>query len=82
MNGIVIFIGGGPVIEDEIIAAKNAGVPFLVMDGPTGASTNKARLFDGTSMRDVVFKTTEELEKKLMRAGFHFKPSALTINAP
>jgi ADP-ribose pyrophosphatase YjhB (NUDIX family) len=42
-NGLTLFIGGGPIVNDEIQAAANLRVRYLLMEGPEGASTEHAR---------------------------------------
>jgi ADP-ribose pyrophosphatase YjhB (NUDIX family) len=42
-GGLCVFIGGGNIVNDEIQTAANLRVPYLLMDGPAGASTLHAR---------------------------------------
>lgn len=42
-DGWCLFVGGGPIVADEIQTAANLHVRFLLMDGPEGASTAQAR---------------------------------------
>lgn len=42
-DGFCVFIGGGAIVSDEIQTAGNLRVPYLLMDGPEGASTEHAR---------------------------------------
>ncbi len=41
-KGEVIAVGGGPVVRDMIQRAHNTGLSLHLMDGPEGASTDKA----------------------------------------
>jgi adenosine deaminase len=64
LNGMVIFIGGGDILKDEIQAAYNlrsqsGKFKFYLMDGPEGASTKKV-----DSHPDRGFKTYKEFEEK------------------
>lgn len=43
LRGGCVFFGGGQIVKDEIQAAKNLGLPYVVMAGP-GASGEHARL--------------------------------------
>lgn len=43
LGGLCLFVGGGAIVSDEIQTAKNLRVPYLLMDGPEGASTEHAR---------------------------------------
>lgn len=38
-----LFVGGGPIVNDEIQTASNLRLDVLLMDGPSGASTSHAR---------------------------------------
>lgn len=41
-NGVIVFMGGGDILNDEIKMASNLGVDFHLMKGPEGASTKAA----------------------------------------
>ncbi len=41
-NGWCLFVGGGPIVNDEIQIARNLYVRHLLMNGPNGASTDHA----------------------------------------
>lgn len=43
LGGLCLFVGGGAIVSDEIQTATNLRVPYLLMDGPEGASTDHAR---------------------------------------
>jgi adenosine deaminase len=45
LGGMVIFIGGGTFVRDAILVARERGVAFALMNGPEGASTDKAVMF-------------------------------------
>jgi ADP-ribose pyrophosphatase YjhB (NUDIX family)/adenosine deaminase len=38
-----LFVGGGPIVNDEIQTASNLRLDVLLMDGPPGASSSHAR---------------------------------------
>ncbi len=44
VDGYCLFIGGGSIVNDEIQAASNLRLRYLLMDGPEGASSRHARL--------------------------------------
>jgi ADP-ribose pyrophosphatase YjhB (NUDIX family)/adenosine deaminase len=41
-DGLPIFIGGGPIVADEIQTAANLRLRYWLLDGPEGASTEAA----------------------------------------
>lgn len=45
LGGMVIFIGGGTFVRDAILVARERDVAFALMNGPEGASTDKAVMF-------------------------------------
>lgn len=45
-QGLIIFIGGGTFVRDAILLAREQEVPFALMCGPYGASTDKSVMFD------------------------------------
>jgi hypothetical protein len=45
LGGMVIFIGGGTFVRDAILVAREQDVAFALMNGPEGASTDKAVMF-------------------------------------
>lgn len=45
LGGMVIFIGGGTFVRDAILVARERDVAFALMNGPEGASTDKAIMF-------------------------------------
>jgi 8-oxo-dGTP diphosphatase len=51
LDGICIFIGGGHIVSDEIQAAVNLRLRYLVMDGIEGASGEHAVLHRDRSFR-------------------------------
>ena len=59
-NGLSLFIGGGPIVADEIQAASNLRLRYLVMDGPEGASTRHAARHPSRS-----FRTADEVLARL-----------------
>ena len=59
-GGTVLFVGGGPVVSDEIRMAANLGVPSLLLQGPEGASTRYAKL-----QPDRAVSTADEILAKL-----------------
>lgn len=59
-NALCLFIGGGPIVNDEIQVAANLRVRYLLMDGPEGASTQHAR-----QQPDRAFRTAEEVLRVL-----------------
>ena len=63
-SGESIFFGGGAVVADEITTAHNARLGLHLMDGPSGASTQKARVFPDRS-----FKTANMLITRLYDAN-------------
>ncbi|MBR3144061.1 hypothetical protein IKF12_02575 [Candidatus Saccharibacteria bacterium] len=63
-DGCMIAVGGGSVVSNMIQRGHNLGINMSLMDGPTGASTNKSRTL---SSNGYSFKNVEELIKKLYR---------------
>jgi len=61
-GGYMIAVGGGGVVNDMIQRAHNIGVDMHLMDGPSGASTNKSKSLSGNGYS---FKTGEELLTRL-----------------
>lgn len=61
-NGYMIALGGGPIVSDIIQRAHNLGVDMHLMDGPLGASTDKAKALEGNGYS---FKTIQELLQRL-----------------
>lgn len=61
-NGHMIALGGGLVVSDMIQRAHNLGIDMHLMDGPYGASTDKAKSLSGNNYS---FKTIEELLQRL-----------------
>lgn len=59
-GGACLFVGGGPIVSDEIQAAANLRLPLFLMDGPEGASSDHARL-----LPERAFRTGAELLGKL-----------------
>ncbi|MCZ7649059.1 MAG: NUDIX domain-containing protein [Planctomycetota bacterium] len=51
-NGLCLFVGGGPIVNDEIQTAANLRLRYLLMDGPAGASTQHARRQPERAFRD------------------------------
>jgi hypothetical protein len=47
-EGMVVFIGGGTFVRDAILVARERGIPFALMCGPEGASTDKSVMFDAS----------------------------------
>jgi adenosine deaminase len=45
-GGIAVFIGGGTFVRDAILVARERSLPFALMCGPEGASTDKSVMFD------------------------------------
>lgn len=45
-GGMAIFIGGGTFVRDAILVAREREIPFALMCGPEGASTDKSVMFD------------------------------------
>lgn len=56
LGGLCLFVGGGAIVSDEIQTAKNLRVPYLLMDGPEGASTEHAR-----EQPDRAFRTADDV---------------------
>lgn len=56
LGGLCLFVGGGAIVSDEIQTAKNLRVPYLLMDGPEGASTEHAR-----EQPERAFRTADEV---------------------
>ena len=50
-GGVALFLGGGPIVSDEIQAAQNLGLDYWLLDGPAGASTLHAREQPGRAFR-------------------------------
>lgn len=61
-EGYVIGIAGGSVVSDIIQRGYNLDMDMHLMDGPTGASTDKSISLEGN---DYSFKTIEELLQRL-----------------
>jgi hypothetical protein len=72
LGGMVIFIGGGTFVRDAILVARERDVAFALMNGPEGASTDKAVMFS----RDRQFTDLETL-LAIMR---HNRPELLRPN--
>jgi hypothetical protein len=51
-GGSIIFISGGQILKDAIELAAKMSVPFHIMDGPEGASTDLATKFPAFAFRD------------------------------
>lgn len=51
-KGIMVVIGGGGFTREIIKCASDYGVPLLLMDGPPGASTDKAKIMQVASFRN------------------------------
>jgi hypothetical protein len=47
-QGVVVFIGGGTFVRDAILVAREREIPFALMCGPEGASTDKSVMFDAS----------------------------------
>jgi len=45
-HGHLLFIGGGTFVRDAILVARDSHASFGLMDGPEGASTDKAVMMD------------------------------------
>jgi ADP-ribose pyrophosphatase YjhB (NUDIX family) len=56
LGGLCVFVGGGAIVSDEIQTATNLRVPYLLMDGPEGASTEHAR-----EQPDRAFRTADDV---------------------
>jgi len=56
-KGHIVFIGGGTFVRDAILIARDKNVHFGLMNGPEGASTDKAVMMDP----DRQFTDAEEL---------------------
>lgn len=71
MKGITIFVGGRNVMQDEIIAAKNIGVPFLLRSGMPGASDAYARIMPDRAYSDEreIIALLYEMHPSIFRAG-------------
>lgn len=63
-HGIILFIGGGTFVRDAILIARDCGVIFGLMDGPQGASTDKAVMMP----EEKLFNDLNSLEKLLQRS--------------
>ena len=59
-HGVCLFIGGGSIVNDEIQTALNLRLSYLLMDGPPGASTQRAR-----EQPQFAFRTATEVLAKL-----------------
>ncbi|MEK6774659.1 MAG: chemotaxis protein CheW [Bdellovibrionota bacterium] len=59
-NGLMVFVGGGDILNSEIQAAKNAGIKFLVAKGPEGAANEAAKLYP-----ERAFSNSNEFLEKL-----------------
>ncbi len=59
-DGACVFVGGGPIVNDEIQSAQNLRVDVLLMDGPPGASTRHAR-----EQPERAFRTADEALARL-----------------
>jgi ADP-ribose pyrophosphatase YjhB (NUDIX family)/adenosine deaminase len=55
LDGVCVFIGGGHIVSDEIQAAVNLCLNYLIMEGPKGASSDHAYFHRNRS-----FKTAAE----------------------
>lgn len=71
-QGVALFVGGGTFTRDFILLAERYAIPFGVMAGPAGASTDKAKVipkdhcFKGAlGMVDYLYK----VKPGLFRAG-------------
>jgi ADP-ribose pyrophosphatase YjhB (NUDIX family) len=62
-RGVCVFIGGGSIVNDEIQTTFNLRLRYLLMDGPTGASTLRAR-----QQPELAFTTADQLLAKLAEA--------------
>lgn len=50
-DGLCLFVGGGSIVNDEIQTAVNLRLPYLLMDGVSGASVEHARQRPGNAFR-------------------------------
>ncbi len=64
VRGACVFVGGGPIVSDEIQIAHNLRLPILLMDGPPGASTRHAR-----ERPDAAFRAAGEALGRLAARG-------------
>ncbi len=61
-GGCLIAEGGGSIVSDMIQRSHNLAIPMHLMDGPKGASTDKAHSFEGNNY---AFTSPQELVKRL-----------------
>ena len=61
-GGCLIAMGGGAIVSDMIQRSHNNAIPMHLMDGPEGASTDKAHSFEGN---DYAFASPQELIRRL-----------------
>ena len=59
-NGLVIFMGGGNILSDEIQAAENVNIDYLLMRGPAGAADRFSHIYEKRA-----FVGAEGLTKRL-----------------
>lgn len=67
--GLCLFVGGGPIVSDEIQAAANLRVRFLLMDGVPGASAEHAKRQPARA-----FRTADEVLAELDRRHVRTEP--------
>jgi adenosine deaminase len=65
-DGLLLCIGGGTFVRDAILTARDCDVAYGLMNGPAGASTDKAVM----TPEDKTFKDLESLEKLLQCSNF------------
>ena len=61
-NGMVVAIGGGPIVSDMIQRAHNLGLNLSMMSGVEGASGDKSKSLEGN---DYSFANPSELIEKI-----------------
>jgi hypothetical protein len=61
-GGCLIAMGGGAIVSDMIQRSHNNAIPMHLMDGPEGASTDKAHSYEGN---DYAFASPQQLIKRL-----------------
>lgn len=74
-HGLAVFIGGGAMVEGEIHMAARLEVPFLLMNGPEGASTDASQIFPERS-----FSTAAELVDRILESSAMVSDGELIAN--
>lgn len=71
-NGVALFIGGRAFTRDFILKSEEHGLPYGLMNGPAGASTDKAEIYPSHSFEGAqgMIAYLHHLRPELFTPGF------------